>query len=91
MGFTGNAMPGFVVRATNTWSIEPVGAHASRLPMKIEMAMGSLMSIGIGNLLRTNLEELKYYIETGEPPRTQTVEPGALMVFIPIGRAERAG
>ncbi|MEM6533462.1 MAG: hypothetical protein AAF654_12625 [Myxococcota bacterium] len=49
------------------------------------------MSIGIGNLLRTNLEELKYYIETGEPPRTQTVEPGALMVFIPIGRAERAG
>ena len=71
---TGDAMPGFVARATNRWTIEPLGPDRSRLTMTVEMetrgvagfVMGPMMRLGMGKLLRTNLEELKHYIETGE-------------------------
>ena len=71
---TGAAMPGFVKNATNTWTIESLDKERARLTMKIQMAttgiigalMMPMMKFGMGKLLRTNLEELKHFIETGE-------------------------
>lgn len=70
----GDAMPGFVSEATNRWTMEPAGAGRTCLTMTVNMQtrglvgviMGPMMQLGMGRLLRTNLEELKHYIETGE-------------------------
>ncbi|MEM9865992.1 MAG: SRPBCC family protein [Myxococcota bacterium] len=71
---TGSAMPGFVERATNTWTVESLGPEVARLTMSVDMQtrgllgamMRPMMKVGMGKLLRVNLEELKHYIETGE-------------------------
>ncbi|MEM6531842.1 MAG: SRPBCC family protein [Myxococcota bacterium] len=72
---SGDAMPGFVERATNTWTVESTGADSARLTMSVRMStrglvgsiMQPMMKVGMGKLLRVNLEELKHFIETGQP------------------------
>lgn len=71
---SGDAMPGFVKNATNTWSMQPLSADRTRLTMSVDMITGGvlgklmapMMQMGMGKLLRVNLEELKHYIETGK-------------------------
>ena len=71
---TGDAMPGFVQHATNTWTVKSLGEGRAQLTMSVAMTtagvmgfvMRPLMKVGMGKLLRTNLEELKHYIETGQ-------------------------
>ncbi|MEN0065637.1 MAG: SRPBCC family protein [Myxococcota bacterium] len=79
---TGDAMPFFVKRATNTWSVTPLGPNRTRLTMSVEMqrkglvgaVMDPMMGFGMGRVLRTNLEDLKHFIETG----TQTARKAKL-------------
>lgn len=71
----GAGMPGFIERATNTWSLEPLSSTTTRLTMTAETTMpwwatllfGLPMSLFGARLLGANLEELKHYIETGQP------------------------
>ncbi|MEM9074040.1 MAG: SRPBCC family protein, partial [Myxococcota bacterium] len=71
---TGDAMPGFVKRATNTWQVTPIDGARSQLTMTVNMETGGfvgalmspMMAMGMGKVLRTNLEEIKHFIETGQ-------------------------
>ncbi|MEM9861721.1 MAG: SRPBCC family protein, partial [Myxococcota bacterium] len=40
---TGGGMPGFVKRATNTWTVEALGPDRSLLTMTVEMTTGGVM------------------------------------------------
>ncbi|MEM9194295.1 MAG: SRPBCC family protein [Myxococcota bacterium] len=71
---SGKAMPSFVKRATNTWVLKGLGPDRTQLTMTVEMETGGfvgaimkpMMSMGMGKVLRTNLEDLKHFVETGE-------------------------
>ncbi|MEM7271996.1 MAG: SRPBCC family protein [Actinomycetota bacterium] len=71
---TGDAMPSFVAAATNTWTAKATGDQ-TELTMAVTMATRGIagrvmripMRFGMSRLLRTNLEELKHYIEHDEP------------------------
>lgn len=70
---SGDAMPGFVEHATNTWTFEALSASRTKLTMTVEMQtrgiMGTLMEpmmkMGMGKVQRTNLTDLKHFIEQG--------------------------
>lgn len=71
---TGDAMPFFVKRATNTWTLSEIGPERTQLTMTVKMntsglfgvLMRPMMSLGMGKILRNNLEELKLFVETGQ-------------------------
>lgn len=66
-------LPGFVSYATNTWTHKAKG-NGTELTMTAHMElkglmgsiMGNVMKKKMGQLLYENLEELKFYSETGE-------------------------
>ncbi len=71
----GDVMPFFVKKALNTWTLIPLSDDTTQLTMSAELDVnlfpGSLMRLPMAiqskRLLQENLEELKYYIETGQP------------------------
>ncbi len=67
--------PGFIQEAFNTWALEPTGRQSCRLTMTIDMRLNRgfntimklPMTVQMRRLLDLNLEELRYFIETGLP------------------------
>lgn len=67
-------LPGIVSSAINTWSHSPTEQGGTILTMRVEMKLTGVMaglmkgpiSKQMSKLLQTALEELKYYVETGE-------------------------
>ena len=67
-------LPGWVTRAANRWTVEAVDADTSRLVMLAEFrtkglmgwVMNGLMERKMTQTVRTVLQDLKVYIETGK-------------------------
>ena len=61
--------------ATNRWAFTAVDASSTEVSMRANLVLnwfpGSLLApflkLAIGKVLKEALEELKYYVETGEP------------------------
>ncbi len=70
----GGAVPFFIRRTTNTWKVEAKGEQACIVSFQPEVdfipVIGIIvhfpMQIFMRNVLQKTLEELKYYVETGE-------------------------
>ena len=69
-----NGLPGFVTEAVNTWQLFEAsnGTHlTARTDMHTKGLMGCLLSPMMKSSLKSALEsmaeELKYYVDTGEP------------------------
>lgn len=67
-------MPGFVALAKNTWRVEPLGPHRSRVTATAEMTLRwpavpltPLLYWWVARLERTVMNELTHYVENGEP------------------------
>lgn len=71
--YEATGMPFFVKAAHNSWQIEALDAHSCRVGFKAEMRllpvigtlMGVPMRIQLSKVLQNAVEELKYYVETG--------------------------
>lgn len=70
----GDAVPFFIKRTTNTWTVEAIGEQACMVSFQpeatfvpvIAMLVYLPMRIFMGTVLKKTLEELKHYVETGE-------------------------
>ena len=68
-------LPGFVISARNTWLHEAVAGNKTKLTMRVVMRVKGIlgrimqcpMKLQMGKVLGTAQEELKHYIETGQP------------------------
>ncbi|MEM9151879.1 MAG: SRPBCC family protein [Cyanobacteria bacterium P01_F01_bin.3] len=68
-------LPGFVISARNTWTHEAITRNQTKLTMRVVMRVKGIlgtimrcpMKLQMGNVLNNAQEELKYYIETGQP------------------------
>jgi hypothetical protein len=67
-------MPRFIALARNSWHIEPLGSARSRVTSTAEMTLRGgwvlltpLMRLWVERLERTVMNELKHYVEHGEP------------------------
>lgn len=83
----GDKMPDFVKGLRNHWKLKPVDAKRTKILTNLEMNVGfpfsifpgPMMKMQMGKMLQMGLEELKYYVENGEPhPRkTQALQKAA--------------
>ncbi|MGF1476188.1 MAG: SRPBCC family protein [Geminicoccaceae bacterium] len=73
-------LPGFIVSAKNIWTHDPVDCDEARLSMRLVMQVKGIlglimqrpMRLQMGRVLGNAQEELKHYVETGQPhPRKQ--------------------
>ncbi|MEM1138829.1 MAG: SRPBCC family protein [Pseudomonadota bacterium] len=68
-------LPGFVTAARNTWRLEALAGNTTRLTMRVDMGVKGLlgaimrgpMTSQMGKVLTRAQDELKHYVETGEP------------------------
>jgi uncharacterized membrane protein len=68
-------LPSYVKQAVNNWSVRPQGAHQSVVDVHAELRLSivpgiflaPLMKAQLRRLSRQTMEELKYYIEYGQP------------------------
>ncbi|MEM6436919.1 MAG: SRPBCC family protein [Cyanobacteria bacterium P01_D01_bin.115] len=68
-------LPGFVISARNTWIHEAIAGNKTQLTMRVVMRVKGLlgrimqcpMKLQMGKVLSNAQEELKHYIETGQP------------------------
>jgi hypothetical protein len=83
--YRATGMPFVVREATDTWSVTALGPARSRLDLRAEIRLlplvgpvvAPLLKRQIGGLLRHAVEELKHYVETGEPhPRKRRAGVG---------------
>mmetsp|Transcript_17224 Transcript_17224/g.65725 ORF Transcript_17224/g.65725 Transcript_17224/m.65725 type:complete len:171 (-) Transcript_17224:277-789(-) len=69
----GDGVPGFVEHAQNTWRLESLDHNRTRLTLTVEMqtkgclgaVMNPLLSYGMHVFLRTLLDDLRHFVETG--------------------------
>ncbi|MEM1099590.1 MAG: SRPBCC family protein [Planctomycetota bacterium] len=69
------SMPGFVRKAVNTWTVQPVATDSATLEMSLEMdlappfnvLMVPLLKLKMGGMLMQNLRDFKHFLETSEP------------------------
>ena len=82
----GDKMPGFVKNLRNAWKLVPVGASQTKIMTNLtadigfpfSFLMGPMMKMQMSKMLVMGLEELKYYVENGEPhPRKTEAEKQA--------------
>ncbi|MEM8970591.1 MAG: SRPBCC family protein [Pseudomonadota bacterium] len=80
---TGEKMPGFLRRLTNSWRLIPAGSGNTIVKMELQadiafpfnVLMGWMMRMQFGNLLQNSIEEFKHFAETGQPhPRKRKVD-----------------
>lgn len=68
-------LPGFMQRAENNWSVRALTPEQSEVQIRGEMELydpwgwflGPLLQMQMGRTGKRTIEELKYYIETGQP------------------------
>ncbi len=66
--------PGFITKALNTWSLSKIGDR-TKVSMHLEMqtngfkgaVMGPIMKMQINKMVAGVIEDLKVYVETGQP------------------------
>ena len=71
----GEKMPFFVKKMVNNWTVKPRGPHRSLVDMKLDIElmpvigtlMQPMMKLQLSKVLREATEELKHFVETGEP------------------------
>lgn len=70
-----HGLPGFVISAENTWTLEELDSHTTRVIGQTKMYVKGVMGFVFRGMMRNNLnrvlaemaEEVKYYIEYGKP------------------------
>ncbi len=71
----GEKMPFFVKGLSNTWTVKPTGNGYSHVTSKVEIKlmpvigtiMGPMMKMQLGGVIKSAMEELKHFVETGKP------------------------
>ena len=70
-----HGLPGFVISAENTWTLEEINSNTTRIVGQTEMHVKGVMGFLFRGMMRNNLnrvlaemaEEVKHYIENGTP------------------------
>ena len=74
LSYRAEGLPSVVTEGVNTWAVHPSGNNHSVVSMRAEMTLkpgiglvvGPVMKLQLGKALGQVVDELKYYVETGQ-------------------------